>query len=222
MTLAIVAATWNTDLNQSPLQWVFTKSNELSPNESKEIDPSSSFNGKTTLRQRTRGNRANTYRKNLSLPSKVDVSIQFAQMNAKRDWLFCLRRVLKSPFGCNETITMRHDVLRSIFPGLPSDLRGTPYLVSEGGTVDCRIWALPEENFDRDWWRLSRQPSSEVEIAPWQIAYLLRRKWPKNIFPPRWESSSAVYQVLLHRTNAVRCRPLFKRQQNGFFRSHQN
>ena len=38
---------------------------------------------------------------------------------------------LKSPFGCNETITMRHDVLRSIFPGLPSDLRGTPYLVSE-------------------------------------------------------------------------------------------
>ena len=26
---------------------------------------------------------------------------------------------------------MRHDVLRAIFPGLPSDLRGSPYLASE-------------------------------------------------------------------------------------------
>lgn len=40
-------------------------------------------------------------------------------------------RGLKSPLGCNETIIMRHDVLRSIFPGLPSDLRSTPYLVSK-------------------------------------------------------------------------------------------
>ena len=38
---------------------------------------------------------------------------------------------LKSPLACNETITMRHDVLRSIFPSLPSDLRDTPHLVSE-------------------------------------------------------------------------------------------
>ena len=38
---------------------------------------------------------------------------------------------LKSPLACNETITMRHDVLRAIFPGLSSDLRRTPYLVSE-------------------------------------------------------------------------------------------
>ena len=29
---------------------------------------------------------------------------------------------LKSPLACNETITMQHDVLRAIFPGLPSDL----------------------------------------------------------------------------------------------------
>lgn len=40
-------------------------------------------------------------------------------------------RGLKSPLGCNETIIMRHDVLRSIFPGLPSDLRSTPYSVSK-------------------------------------------------------------------------------------------
>ena len=38
---------------------------------------------------------------------------------------------LKSPLAYSETIRMRHEVLRAIFPGLPSDLRGTPYLVSE-------------------------------------------------------------------------------------------
>ena len=38
---------------------------------------------------------------------------------------------LKSPTACNETITMRHNVLRALFPGLPSDLRGSPYLASE-------------------------------------------------------------------------------------------
>ena len=38
---------------------------------------------------------------------------------------------LKAPMACNEIITMRHDVLRAIFPGLLSDLRGTPYLASE-------------------------------------------------------------------------------------------
>ena len=38
---------------------------------------------------------------------------------------------LKSPMACNETIAMRHDVLRAMFPGLPSDLRGSPYLASE-------------------------------------------------------------------------------------------
>ena len=38
---------------------------------------------------------------------------------------------LKAPLACNETITMRHDALRAIFPGLPTDLSGTPYLASE-------------------------------------------------------------------------------------------
>ena len=38
---------------------------------------------------------------------------------------------LKSPLTCNETITIRHDVARVLFPGLPSDLRGSPYLASE-------------------------------------------------------------------------------------------
>ena len=42
-----------------------------------------------------------------------------------------LEKGLKAPLACNEIITMRHDVLRAMFPGLPSDLRGSPYLASE-------------------------------------------------------------------------------------------
>lgn len=38
---------------------------------------------------------------------------------------------LKSPTACHETVTMWHDVLRAMFPGLPSDLRGSPYFFSE-------------------------------------------------------------------------------------------
>ena len=37
---------------------------------------------------------------------------------------------LKSPLACNETTTIRHDVVRALFPGLPSDLRRSLYLAS--------------------------------------------------------------------------------------------
>ena len=37
---------------------------------------------------------------------------------------------LKATLACNENI-MRHDVMRALFPGLPSDLRTTPYLADE-------------------------------------------------------------------------------------------
>ena len=37
-----------------------------------------------------------------------------------------LEKGLKTSLLYSETITMRHDVLRAIFPGLPSDLCGTP------------------------------------------------------------------------------------------------
>ena len=37
---------------------------------------------------------------------------------------------LKSPLACNETTTIRHDVVRALFPGWPSDLRRSPYLAS--------------------------------------------------------------------------------------------
>ena len=38
---------------------------------------------------------------------------------------------LKSLLACNESITMRRVVLRSIFPEMPSGLRGSPYLADE-------------------------------------------------------------------------------------------
>ena len=38
---------------------------------------------------------------------------------------------LKAFLACNETITMRHNVIQSIFPSLPSDLGGSPYLASK-------------------------------------------------------------------------------------------
>ena len=38
---------------------------------------------------------------------------------------------LKSPLACNEIIMMWHDVVRALFPGLPSDLSGSSYLTSE-------------------------------------------------------------------------------------------
>ena len=38
---------------------------------------------------------------------------------------------LKAILACNETIVMWHDVMRVLFPGLPSDLRTTPYLADE-------------------------------------------------------------------------------------------
>ena len=38
---------------------------------------------------------------------------------------------LKASLACNETINMRHDVLRALFPEMPSELRGAPYLASK-------------------------------------------------------------------------------------------
>ena len=35
------------------------------------------------------------------------------------------------PLACDETIMIWHDVVRALFPGLPSDLRGSLYLTSE-------------------------------------------------------------------------------------------
>ena len=52
---------------------------------------------------------------------------------------YLFEKGLKSPTACTETMTMRHDVLRMIFPGLPSDLRRTPYLVSEEELISAGL-----------------------------------------------------------------------------------
>ena len=48
-------------------------------------------------------------------------------------------KALKSPLACNETIIMRHDVLRSLFPGMPLDLRASPYLASEEELISAGL-----------------------------------------------------------------------------------
>lgn len=46
---------------------------------------------------------------------------------------------LKRPFEYCETLTMSHDVVRSLFPKMPSDLRGSPYLVGEEELVEAGL-----------------------------------------------------------------------------------
>ena len=42
---------------------------------------------------------------------------------------------LKSTQACNDNIAMQHDVMRAHFPGLPSDLRTSPYLADENEMI---------------------------------------------------------------------------------------
>ena len=56
-------------------------------------EQSTSANGKATPRVKIRGNQPSTYPRNSSLPSRTDLSIHFAPLNAERDQLFYLRRV---------------------------------------------------------------------------------------------------------------------------------
>ena len=46
---------------------------------------------------------------------------------------------LKSPLGCCKTLTMSHDVVRSLFPGMPSDLCGSPYLADENELMNAGL-----------------------------------------------------------------------------------
>ena len=50
-----------------------------------EAEQSTSSNGKATPRVKIRGNQPSTYPRNSSLPSRTDLSIHFAPMNAERD-----------------------------------------------------------------------------------------------------------------------------------------
>ena len=110
MMFAIIA--WNTDRRYSPLLWVFTKSSVLSQNELKEAKRSTLSNAELLPDWKYLGTSRH-------LPEDL-IAIHFARMNAERDLLFV--------HGLQRN---HHDVLWAIFPGLPSDLRGTLYLASE-------------------------------------------------------------------------------------------
>ncbi|RMX36192.1 hypothetical protein pdam_00024329, partial [Pocillopora damicornis] len=96
-----------------------TKSSVLSQNELKEAEGSTSFNGRTTpLYRSVNPLRANKCRERLSL-------------------LF--KKGLKEPLAYIKAITMWHNVLRAVFPGLLSDLCGSPYLTRGGCLVDTPV-----------------------------------------------------------------------------------
>ena len=129
-------------------------------------------------------------------------------------------RGLKSPLGCNETIIMRHDVLRLIFPGLPSALRSTPYLVSEEELFTAGLGPYLK--------RILPVTGSSCHVnTPVKLKLLLGKSPAFLDVSGRKTSSRPVEKVQVqftkrfHQTNAVRYRPLFQHQQNGFFRSHQ-
>ena len=53
-------------------------------NEFKEAEQRTSSNGKATPRVKIRGNQPSTYPRNSSLPSRTELSIHFAPMNAEK------------------------------------------------------------------------------------------------------------------------------------------
>ena len=100
-------------------------SSVLSQNELKERKLSTLFNDKT-MREPAKHlpEEFITAFKNRSVdPLRTNKCKQKLALLFEKGW--------KAPMACNETITMHHDVLWAIFPGLPSDLRGTLYLASK-------------------------------------------------------------------------------------------
>ena len=52
---------------------------------------------------------------------------------------------LEAPLACNKDISMQHDVMRAHFPGLPSDLRTTPYLADEDEMITADMGLYPKK-----------------------------------------------------------------------------
>ena len=87
----------------------------------------------------------NTWEPEEHLPKELVTSFETRSVNPLRAEE-CKERLailfeggLKSPLGCYETLTMRHDVVRSLFPGMPSDLRGSPYLADENELMNAGL-----------------------------------------------------------------------------------
>ena len=105
---------------------------------------------------------------------------------------------LKSPTACNETITMQHNVLRAMFPGLPSDIRGSPYPANREELITAGLGSSLRKCLT-----VSRRHSNQLEAVSWQVTYLLRWARPQNSFSPSGESSDQVHEKLFRWTHPV-------------------
>ena len=87
----------------------------------------------------------NTWKPEAHLPEHLVTSLESRSVDplraeeCKERLALLFERALKSPMACNKTLTIRHDVVRSLFPGMPSDLRGSPYLASENDLIDAGL-----------------------------------------------------------------------------------
>lgn len=97
-------------------------------------------------------------------------SVDPLHVNECRERLALLfEKDLKSPTACNETITMQHNVLRAMFPGLPSDIRGSPYPANREELITAGLGSSLRKCLT-----VSRQHSNQLEAVSWQVTYLLR------------------------------------------------
>ena len=98
-------------------------------------------------------------------------------------------RALKCPMACNETLTMRHNVVRSLFPGMPSDLRGSPYLASENDLIAAGLASSLKKHLTVTGAGWSHYASSHKAV-PWQVTGLPRRTWQQKTPAPSGEGAS--------------------------------
>ena len=89
---------------------------------------------------------------------------------------------------------MCHDVLRVIFPGLPSDLRGTPSLIREGELIIAGL-ASSLKNC------LIVTGGGCRVVTP--VTCLPGRVRPQSSFLPIRQSPGQVYEELFHRKHLV-------------------
>lgn len=118
-----------------------------------------------------RGNQPSTYPKNSSLPSRTR-SVDPFRADERRERLALLfDKGFKSPLACNETIIIRHDVVQVLFPGLPSDLRGSPYLASEEVLIAAGLGPYLKRCLTVTGGGCR---TSQLEAVSWQVAFLRR------------------------------------------------
>ena len=87
----------------------------------------------------------NTWEREEHLPEELVTSFESRYVDPlraeeyKERLALLFEGALKSPLGCYETLTMRHDVVQLLSPGMPSDLRGSPYLADENELMNAGL-----------------------------------------------------------------------------------